>query len=160
MDSPKINDWVQVVGIFAVVGSLIFVGFQMQQTKEISMAQAYQSRAAIAVEWTAAIASNPAALSALRKAAEGNMGEIAHAEYDAARWLQVGVFNVFDNTHYQYVSGYVSEELWLMVRGNLKNNMTNPLAREIFDGLREQARPSFKLVLLEIGTEIDSNGGN
>jgi hypothetical protein len=28
MDSAKLNDWLQVVGMFAVVASLIFVGMQ------------------------------------------------------------------------------------------------------------------------------------
>ena len=45
MDSQKLNDWMQVLGIFALVGSLIFVGLQMQQTQEIAIASHYQSRA-------------------------------------------------------------------------------------------------------------------
>jgi hypothetical protein len=36
MDSSKLNDWLQVVGIFAVVASLIFVGLQMKQTDDIA----------------------------------------------------------------------------------------------------------------------------
>ena len=31
MDSAKINDWMQIIGIFAVVASLVFVGMQLQQ---------------------------------------------------------------------------------------------------------------------------------
>jgi len=40
MDSGKLNDWMQVVGIFALVASLIFVGLQMKQTKEIALNEA------------------------------------------------------------------------------------------------------------------------
>jgi len=36
MDSAKLNDWMQVVGIFALVASLVFVGLQMKQTQEIA----------------------------------------------------------------------------------------------------------------------------
>ena len=39
MDSAKLNDRMQVVGIFAVVASLIFVGLQMRQTHRISLSQ-------------------------------------------------------------------------------------------------------------------------
>ena len=45
MSSVKLNDWLQVVGMFALVGSLLFVGLQMRQTQEIALSQAYQARA-------------------------------------------------------------------------------------------------------------------
>jgi hypothetical protein len=44
MDSAKLNDWMQVIGIFAVVASLIFVGLQMQQDREIAAVEAMSSR--------------------------------------------------------------------------------------------------------------------
>ena len=36
MNSARLNDWMQVVGIFALVASLVFVGLQMRQTQEIA----------------------------------------------------------------------------------------------------------------------------
>jgi hypothetical protein len=39
MNSAKLNDWMQVAGIFAVVASLIFVGLQMRQEQDIAVAQ-------------------------------------------------------------------------------------------------------------------------
>ena len=45
MDSAKLNDWMQVIGIFAVVASLLFVGLQMKQSQEIALAEQYQARA-------------------------------------------------------------------------------------------------------------------
>ena len=157
MDTARLNDWMQIVGIFSLVASLVFVGVQLRQEHEISMAQAYQGRAAISAEWAVEYSSNDIALSAHRKAAEGNMDAVTPAEYDAAFWAQVALYNIFDNTHYQYVNGYVSDELWSMVRGNLKHNMTHPLSREVFDTFRDRSRPSFREVLLEIGAEIDAN---
>jgi len=40
MDSAKLNDWLQVIGIFALVASLVFVGLQMRQTQEIGQGEA------------------------------------------------------------------------------------------------------------------------
>ena len=40
MDSAKLNDWLQVTAIFALVASLIFVGLQMKQTQEIGQGEA------------------------------------------------------------------------------------------------------------------------
>lgn len=37
MNSAKLNDWMQVFGIFALVGSLIFIGLQMKQEREIAI---------------------------------------------------------------------------------------------------------------------------
>jgi len=40
LDSAKLNDWLQVIGIFALVASLVFVGLQMKQTQEIGQGEA------------------------------------------------------------------------------------------------------------------------
>ena len=39
MNSAKLSDWMQIIGIFAVVASLIFVGLQMRQEQRISFAE-------------------------------------------------------------------------------------------------------------------------
>jgi hypothetical protein len=39
MDSAKVNDWLQLVGIFALVASLIFVGLQLKQTQEVAVTE-------------------------------------------------------------------------------------------------------------------------
>ena len=54
MDSAKLNDWLQVIGIFAVVASLIFVGLQMRQTQEIAIENQYQERFSASMEFFAA----------------------------------------------------------------------------------------------------------
>ena len=41
MDSGKLNDWMQVVGIFALVASLLFVGLQMNQSQNIAIVETY-----------------------------------------------------------------------------------------------------------------------
>jgi hypothetical protein len=40
-DMSKINDWLQVVGMFGVIASLIFVGLQMKQAHEIALSNTY-----------------------------------------------------------------------------------------------------------------------
>lgn len=59
MDLAMLNDWMQVVGIFAVVVSLIFFGMQMRQTQEISVATLYQMRSDSAREIGAMMIDNP-----------------------------------------------------------------------------------------------------
>jgi hypothetical protein len=50
VDVAKINDWLQVVGIFGVIASLVFVGLQMKQTQDIALAGTYNARASQTIE--------------------------------------------------------------------------------------------------------------
>lgn len=34
--STKLNDWLQILGMFGIMGSLVFVGLQVKQTDEIA----------------------------------------------------------------------------------------------------------------------------
>ena len=43
MDRSKVHDWLEVVGMFGVIASLVFVGLQMKQTQEIALGEAYQA---------------------------------------------------------------------------------------------------------------------
>ena len=72
MDAAKLNDWIQVIGIFALVASLIFVGLQMQQDREIARVMIYQSRASLYAEITASLASSPEAMAATIKTSFGD----------------------------------------------------------------------------------------
>lgn len=45
MSPTRWYDWAQVAGVFALVGSLVFVGLQMRQTQQIALAAQYQARA-------------------------------------------------------------------------------------------------------------------
>jgi hypothetical protein len=36
LDSAKLNDWIQIIGIFALVASLVFVGMEVQQERDLA----------------------------------------------------------------------------------------------------------------------------
>jgi hypothetical protein len=58
MDSSKLNDWMQVIGIFAVVVSLIFVGLQMRQEQEIAIVDTYGSVAEAQMDLSVLVGEN------------------------------------------------------------------------------------------------------
>lgn len=155
MKSNKLHDWIEAVGIFAVVASLVFIGLEMRQAHEISLSQAYQSRVASVVEWNTAFASNPAALSARRKALDGALDEITTEELEAFRSTMLGLFHLFDNAHFQYQEGFVSEGFWDMTRASLKLQMMNPITHTIFvEKVSRGARPDFRDVVLGVSEEL------
>jgi hypothetical protein len=151
MDMTKLNDWLQVIGIFAVFASLIFVGLEMRQAHKISLSQAYQSRTSAAAEWNSALAANPSALSALRKSSGGQDGDLTNEEYDALYRSLLGVIYLYDNAHYQYQEGFVTEGFWASTRASLKNLMKNPVANAVFvERLDASMRPEFRSVVISI----------
>ena len=58
MDSAKLNDWAQVIGIFALVGSLIFIGLQMQQDRRLAAAQVIVAADSVQMDFAALISDN------------------------------------------------------------------------------------------------------
>ncbi len=64
VDTSKINEWLQVVGMFGVIASLIFVGLQMKQTQQIALSSIYQGRSDASVESLVSAINSPEFLSA------------------------------------------------------------------------------------------------
>jgi len=155
VNTSKFRDWLEIFGIFGVIASLIFVGLQMRQAQEISMAQAYQERAIATSEWATGFAANPVAMSAFTKTNDVSLIADGLTDEERATTLFsfIGLYNLYDNTHYQFESGFLSNELWAMIRANLKINMRQPGIGDFF--LAQQARPSFRAVVLEVSREIE-----
>jgi hypothetical protein len=58
MDSAKLNDWMQIIGLFAVVASLIFLALQMRQDRELAVVDSASIRAAAVAELADVITDN------------------------------------------------------------------------------------------------------
>ncbi len=156
MDSAKWHEWLQIAGLFGVVGSLIFVGLQMKQTHEIARSEIFQARAAASAEMVASIAANKEAQAAYIKSASGNADTITPIEASAGSYAHFGVMFLWDNAHFQYANGFISEEAWGRVRRLIKHRMRNPFQREFMIRQVESnlMRPAFRDVIAEIITEL------
>ena len=113
LDTTKLNDWMQVVGIFAVVASLIFVGLQMRQSQRIALSAAYQARADSSMTLRTYSLESETLQSARVKQRQGmgiNQLTPEEALVLRERWNAQLVY--LENMHYQYVSGFISEEQW------------------------------------------------
>ena len=155
MDSGKLNDWMQVIGIFAVVGSLVFVGLQMKQTQEIALASAYQDRATSSIERIVARASSPEYTSAMAKLDRGDYDSISPEErVSLAEFLRAYLVMV-ENHHYQYQSGFLPEDHWLRNVIEMKCVFSIPFNRGLINGW--QFRASFQSVLDEIIVDAEAD---
>jgi hypothetical protein len=156
MDSAKLNDWMQVVGIFALVASLIFVGLQIRQTYEIAIAATYQARVATSVEMIASSAANERALAAWNKPQTEGLDSLSPEEEWAGRQMALALFFVYDNIHFQYESGFMTADGWAAARVDIKGAMRVLFLRRYMNSRLEHMRPSFRAVIIEIDKELDA----
>ena len=122
MNSAKLNDWMQVVGIFALVASLLFVGLQVKQTHEIALANQYQSRTETTIDFL---------LVRMEQADDGSW-------YAARiRWL------IMDNNHFQNQRGFLTEETWQAYANFIRNLYSRCEDRRVFEAITSTMRASF-----------------
>ena len=158
MDSAKLNDWMQVVGIFAVVASLIFVGLQMIQDREIALAGQYQERSAMAVEYWNGLAQSEYDVRTVGNNViadpkwNGVFGDAVTPEEIGMAYMSVRkTFVVLDNHHYQYESGFYDEDTWQRFRGHLRIFLESyPVARSMVRNHADIFRPTFHAVCEQI----------
>jgi len=155
LDSAKINDWLQVVGLFAVVASLIFVGLQMKQTDAIALSAIYQERAMASRESSVALASNPYFLSGSAKLYVGKQSELTAQEAIALEFEFGSYLVVMDNYHQQYEWGFLSEAHWNSTVAGVKCSFEHPWYREVLIGWMR--RPEFQAVIDEVMADAIEN---
>jgi hypothetical protein len=111
----------QVVGIFAVVASLIFVGLQLKQSLEIAISEQYSLRATEErevwenhMEYQELRAINGAVhREHLKSTLFPYFGDDV-ADETIGLWYATlrGTIAAWDNNHYQYESGFMSDDGW------------------------------------------------
>jgi len=168
MNTGKLQDWMQVIGLFGVIASLVFVGLQLRQDREIAIAAAYQARTSSSTDALASIANNQVVIRALAKAEYGDPQTLVHIEgfaapltaeeLMAAQMSINSMATLIDNSYYQYQAGFLPEDHWLAVRSVVKSLISrNPLWRAGLTARPNTRRPEFNdmmdALLVEMGAE-------
>ena len=145
MDSAKLNDWMQVVGIFALVASLVFVGLQMKQSQEIAIASQYHDRAALAVENFHAMAEFGSGGNPTRPCSNLPIEDQSVENINRRCFMALAYLTMADNHLYQYESGFMDESGWQAQRALLKGILTgsDPFFRIIYENTRGMRRQTF-----------------
>jgi hypothetical protein len=159
MDSAKINDWLQVVGLFGVIGSMIFVGLQMKQEHEIALSQIYQARSDTTVEQLRGLADNPIMHSAIAKRQRGGSDSLTEEEQPAMAFNGQAALMIYEAIHYQYQNGFIDEEHWSRTRSKIKNALISQNLRPVFESSRDEWRDSFAVMPDGLIAKIDAEKG-
>ena len=138
----------QVLGIFALVSSLLFVGLQMKQSHQIALSAIYQARSDSSMAIRMAPLESETLLSARTKQRNGEGDVLTAEEQTAIRSLLYGQLTYLENVHYQYMNDFITEEHWQTNRESLKGIMRrDPDFRESLDSRCRVFRESFCIEL-------------
>jgi hypothetical protein len=145
MASEKVNDWVQILGIAGIIGSLVFVGLQLKQSQEIAIASQYQARLDSIIAVKGNLLQSDSLIHVIRKVENGEpLGEMDIFVLD----LAVGqAFDLWETNHFQYVSGFVSEEHWQGVLREIDMSLGKLYVPEFWASNRLSYRESFAEII-------------
>ena len=155
MDSGKLNDWLQVVGLFAVVASLIFVGLQMRQDHAIALSGIYQARAQLTADINLASTDPAGFVSANAKIYADEIDKITPEELVTLEYNLASSIVLMENNHYQYEAGFLSESHWGRTRRDLYCLFSLPIYRTLLTGW--EFRPEFQEILDEEMERAETN---
>ncbi len=154
MNSAKLNDWLQVLGLFGVMASLVFVGLEMKQNREIALAQTYSTRAAISVDTDVGLIGSPEFLSATAKLYSGLRDQLTAEEYVAMESANGAFLTVMENLHYQYQLGFLPEAHWKKNLAELECRLSEPFFRALI--VEWQGREDFLAILKDISARSEA----
>ncbi len=169
MTKPDWKVFVEIVGIAAIVASLVFVGLQLKQSQKIAIGAQYQERAGRVVDIAIGRLQSDTGLKF-----EGEQFLAAAAQIELPPELRAYVadrtpqelayigftfqalMSSLDNSHFQYESGFLTEDSWKAARTRLKVLLAIPINREMYKFLQRSYPERFQLVAKEVIEELDS----
>ena len=141
LKSASWKDIAEFVGIAAIVASLIFVGIELQQSREIAIADIYQQRTAMIIDANTIQLTSDSVQHVLRKYRAGD--PLSDDEkYLMEQWFDP-FLNYWENNHFQYQKGLLSSEQWISSRNTIRNFARNHIFVEMWNRERDTWRESF-----------------
>lgn len=141
MKTTNWKDIAELIGIAAIVGSLIFVGMEMRQTRTIAMAAAYQARTDSELNMQQMFDSTYGMLEIRRKSRTGErLSPIDQINIEQMHEVR---FMYLENVHYQVEIGMLSDEIWRAQMMGIKTILVRPSSQEWSEESRVTWRPTF-----------------
>ena len=163
MKNTNWKDIAELLGIAAIVASLIFVGLQMRQDQEIAIAAHFQERHASLVDyWVGREQSD------IQKRLRGervikdwgvpaSMDENVSAMEVGSEFFYARIgLSISENTQFQYTSGFYTDESWLGTRSSLKRSLRLPMWQSIVKNMDYAYRSEFLKLCEELIAEIQA----
>lgn len=122
MKLSKLADLSQIIGAVAVIGTLIFIGVQINQNTKATKASIRQSIATNDITFLSRFLNS--AIIAEARAKQLNHITLSITESEQLVQLQYVNFMVFEMAYYNYQQGFLDTELWERYRFIIAGNLT------------------------------------
>ena len=151
MDNHDKTDWMQILGFGGLIASLVFVGLELRQSREIAIADVYQQRAAMLIDVHSITLTSELLYDTYNKATSGeplNSGD----QILMATGL-TPIFTYWENNHFQYEMGLLSEEQWESSQNAMKAVLRRPDVQLWWQTERAEVRKTFADVVDDLLAE-------
>ncbi|EEB79388.1 hypothetical protein GPB2148_2318 [marine gamma proteobacterium HTCC2148] len=149
MDREQIHDWVQIIGIFAVVLSLLFVGYEIKQSRDIAVAQMYQQRAELDISMRSLWIPDEE-LWKIRQmmGEEKDFSRLSNFERETLLLAKGNNVIYWEANHYLYEQGLLSQEHWDVSLRSMDNQAaSHELFHHYWAEMRWEFRDGFRQVV-------------
>lgn len=137
MKFADLKEVAEIVGIAAIVASLLFVGLQLKQSHEIALATQFQARAEATQNLH--LAGIEADWLPVRPLRDRISGEMSARDINVFLWLWIQ----YDNHYYQYQAGYLDESAWQAQLRNVRELHSFCDARFVYEWRKKGLRSEF-----------------
>jgi hypothetical protein len=134
---------VQMLGAIGVTASLLFVGFELKQSRDIAIADIYQQRTIMWIDYEANQFSPEQFESAFNRIQVGDF-ELSAFDVLVLDVLNSGLLTIHENSHFQYQLGLVTEEEWTSTKLNISGGFAAiPCRKNWWEKQKQFWRKSF-----------------
>ncbi len=148
MKREEINDWLQVAGLIGVIASLLFVGYELEQSRDIAMAELYQARAENSTQIFQTGMSDKSAHEAQDKYFRGE--RVTHWEEVQVHYFLQMFITSWEMNHFLYQKGLLDQEQWDASLQSIKELFGEEMMQEYWEGARDEVRASFAGVVDDV----------
>lgn len=141
MENNSVSDWLQLLGFGGLIASLVFVGLELRQSREIAIADVYQQRAAMLIDVHSITLSSELLYDMYNRLQAGE--PLNAGDQILLSTALTPIFTYWENNHFQYEMGLLSEEQWLSSRNALKAMVQKPEVRAWWQTERKEMRKTF-----------------
>ena len=133
----------QILGMIGVIASLVFVGIQIKQSRDIALADIYQQRSSMQLDMMLS-GYSPEQVAVVIGKVMGDRTTITKEDYYVIVQMLNASFVYYENIHFQYQLGLITEEEWFATKKLISNDLAEaPCAPLYWEWSRGAMRESF-----------------
>ena len=142
MNTGRFEAILQFIGVLGLIGSLIFVGFELKQSRDIALADIYQQRSAMWLEMQLSRLPAEQYRVAYDKV-QRDPRELTAEDVSIFEDMFYAKLTLYENLHFQHQLDLITEEEWAAAVANIRSDFSLPCRSRWWLEDRHNWRTSF-----------------